>query len=68
MIFPATQGDIEPGYLASRRGTDPAKRNRSPIVSPKYMAREAMSLNGETAELLIDEEYIGYHRDRPAPE
>ena len=68
MIFTDTQGDIVPGYMASRRGTEIAKRILSPIGSPGLGQRQVMSLNGETVELLIDEDYIGYHRDRPAPE
>ena len=73
MIFPETNGDINcsngsnGSYVATRRGT---VKYKNVALSPKYLVRRATnSLNGETkVDLLIDEQYIGYHRDRPKPD
>lgn len=70
MIFPETQGDIHEinaSYVATRRGTI---QDKNVALSPKYLVRRATnSLNGEAqVALLIDEQYIGYHRDRPKPD
>ena len=69
MLFPDTDNAINNSNISSRRGSDPAKQNRySEIVAPEFAVPRGMSLNGVTEDLLIDEDYIGYHRDRPAPE